>query len=377
MKKKVEPKVLIVDDSPAHIEFLGGILVADYDILVASNDVEALKIAQSDRPDIILLDVLMPGMDGYEICRCLKRDKNTEDIPVIFITTKRDVQDETKGFSIGAVDYITKPFSPPIVRARLKTQLSLRAAYQELQRKNLELAAAEALRMNVETFLSHDLQSPLHGIFGYAEFLLDSNPSTQQVHKYGQYIRDRAVWLLHMLKESSNLMKMEEGAYQLNLKEFDLLQIIQLVVSDSKKSIQKKRITLAILLRDRAVSEADQFCVQGEKSLCYTMLSNLIGNALDASPVDSPVTISLRDNGSMVSVAIHNDGAVPVEIREDFFNKYVTLGKKSGTGIGTYSAKWMAETQKGSIQMTTSDVDGTTVTFKLLKGRCRLENPDC
>jgi sigma-B regulation protein RsbU (phosphoserine phosphatase) len=134
--------VLIVDDTPENIDLLGGVLDREYKIKVALNGEKALNIAGSaDPPDIILLDIMMPGMDGYEVCRRLKADPDTQDIPVIFITAKSDESDETKGLETGAVDYITKPFSPPIVLARLKTHLALKNVLNELYLKNHMLNA--------------------------------------------------------------------------------------------------------------------------------------------------------------------------------------------------------------------------------------------
>jgi len=126
--------VLVVDDIPENIDNLGSILAKDYNIKVALNGKKALMIARSEhRPDIILLDIMMPGMDGYEVCRELKTDPKTESIPIIFVTGKTDEEDEARGFAIGAVDYITKPYNPPIVLARIKTQLSLKKNLAKLQ----------------------------------------------------------------------------------------------------------------------------------------------------------------------------------------------------------------------------------------------------
>ena len=128
--------VLVVDDAPENVDLLDGVLNQDYKIKVAINGEKALKIAGSENPpDIILLDIEMPGMDGYEVCRRLKADPQTRDIPIIFVTAKSDESDETKGLEIGAVDYITKPFSPSIILARIKTHLTLK-----MMRKRVEEA---------------------------------------------------------------------------------------------------------------------------------------------------------------------------------------------------------------------------------------------
>ncbi|MGR9117621.1 MAG: response regulator [Gammaproteobacteria bacterium] len=127
--------VLVVDDMPENIDVLVGTLKHDYEVKAAINGEMALKVIQVAPPDIILLDIMMPGIDGYEVCRRLKADYSTCDIPVIFITAKIGVHDELMGLELGAVDYITKPISPPIVKARVQTHLALHDQNRELDRK--------------------------------------------------------------------------------------------------------------------------------------------------------------------------------------------------------------------------------------------------
>jgi CheY-like chemotaxis protein len=122
-------RILIVDDTPANIKILADLLRKDYLLSVATSGPEALQIAASDdRPDLVLLDVMMPEMDGYEVCRRLRADLRTQHVPIIFVTAMSEVDDETRGFSLGAVDYITKPIRPPIVRARVAAHLELARA---------------------------------------------------------------------------------------------------------------------------------------------------------------------------------------------------------------------------------------------------------
>lgn len=132
-----KPTVLVVDDIPDNLSLLGTILKDYYTVKVANNGEKALRIARSETPpDLILLDIMMPAMDGYEVCRQLKSDAATLDIPVIFLTARTDVEDEKYGLELGAVDYITKPISPPIVMARVKNHLELKAAADFLRDKN-------------------------------------------------------------------------------------------------------------------------------------------------------------------------------------------------------------------------------------------------
>ncbi len=132
------PRILLVDDQVTNLQVLRHILQADYRLLIATDGPRALQIARQQRPDLILQDIMMPGMDGYEVCRALKQDPQTAHIPLIFVTALSDARDEAQGFDAGAVDYITKPVSPPIVRARVRTHLSLVSA-AELRDTRLQI----------------------------------------------------------------------------------------------------------------------------------------------------------------------------------------------------------------------------------------------
>ena len=132
------PRLLLVDDEPTNLQVLRHILQADYRLLFATDGERALQVAREQRPDLVLLDIMMPHMDGYAVCRALKADAATASIPVIFITALADSQDETAGFDVGGVDYLTKPVSPPVVRARVRTHLSL-VRMDELRETRLQI----------------------------------------------------------------------------------------------------------------------------------------------------------------------------------------------------------------------------------------------
>jgi len=132
------PRLLLVDDEPTNLQVLRHILQADYRLLFATDGERALQVAREQRPDLVLLDIMMPNLDGYAVCRALKANAATASIPVIFITALTDSQDETAGFDAGAVDYITKPVSPPVVRARVRTHLSL-VRLDELRETRLQI----------------------------------------------------------------------------------------------------------------------------------------------------------------------------------------------------------------------------------------------
>jgi len=159
--------ILVVDDTPDNLTLMSGLLKDTYKVKVCHSGERALKIAQSETPpDLILLDIMMPEMDGYEVCKRLKLDPNTRDIPVIFLTAKTEIDDETHGLELGAVDYITKPISPPIVMARVKTHLGMKGVQDFLKDKNSYLEA-EVMRRTAEVTAIQDVT--IHAMASLAE----------------------------------------------------------------------------------------------------------------------------------------------------------------------------------------------------------------
>ena len=154
MAEKEKKVVLVVDDAPANIRIVNEILHSTYQVRIATNGAKALELAAgTPGPDLILLDVVMPGMDGYEVCTHLKADPATRDIPVIFLTGQTETTDETRGFEVGAVDYIHKPFSPAVVAARVQTHLALRETREQLARQLVairsELETARQIQLSI------------------------------------------------------------------------------------------------------------------------------------------------------------------------------------------------------------------------------------
>ncbi|MEO5332399.1 MAG: SpoIIE family protein phosphatase, partial [Magnetococcus sp. YQC-5] len=154
----MEFKILLVDDETPNLKLLRAILQFDYALMFAKSGQVALDLAMEQTPDLILLDIMMPGMDGYAVCNLLKADERTRDIPVIFITAMNDIGDEIKGFEAGGVDYLTKPVSPPVVKARVRTHLLLRAAYRKLQDLNEQLSFERQTIENIVVRMRNSVQ---------------------------------------------------------------------------------------------------------------------------------------------------------------------------------------------------------------------------
>ncbi|MFH1137400.1 MAG: hybrid sensor histidine kinase/response regulator [Pseudomonadota bacterium] len=363
--KKCQRSVLVIDDEPFEIDVLSGILSPEYLVRFALTGEKGLEIAQGPKPpDIILLDVVMPGLDGYEVCRRLKEHPTSRDIPVIFVTVKDEVQDETLGFNLGAVDYITKPIIDPIVRARVKTHVALKIARQELELQNQELREASRLREEVEQIARHDLKNPLQSIIGFSDLLLDSEGVSDAQVEHLSIIRDAGLRMLAMINTSLDIFKMERGLYKLNPAPVDLIAIIRRIGADLHSLAGRKRLALEICLNGRPSRPDDKFIVRSEELLCYTMLANLVKNALEASPEGETVTLTLKKE-SWHEITIQNKGTVPPPFRNIFFQKFSTHGKEGGAGLGTYSAMLIARTHGGGILLQGAEDEIVTVIIKL------------
>ncbi|MEJ1462864.1 MAG: response regulator [Candidatus Sedimenticola sp. (ex Thyasira tokunagai)] len=350
--------VLIVDDVATNIDVIAGILSKNYEIKIATNGEKALQIAGATPvPDLILLDIMMPGMDGMEVCRRLKQDRATEGIPVIFLTAMSDANDVASGLELGAVDYITKPANPTILKARVNTHLQLSKSRDELKDQIDTLVENAQLREDVERMTRHDLKNPLAAIISRSTTLLDDIRIGMVQKEEITEIRSASYEMLSMINRSLDLYKMETGTYQFQPEPVDIVAVTQSVVKESRINANEYGVSIFF--------DAPQACLcEGEELLCYSMLSNLVRNAVEASPKQGEVKVVIQCEGG-VSVSIHNQGAVPPEIRDSLFEKYVTAGKAGGTGLGAYSAKLMTETQGGSIDVETSDQAVTTFTVRL------------
>lgn len=351
--------ILIVDDTPENINILTDVL-DEYICQAALNGKRALEIVQKEPlPDIILLDIMMPEMDGYEVLKRLKSDDATRNIPVIFLTAMDDVEAEMRGLELGAIDYIVKPISPPIVKARIQNHLELKYIREELMRQNRELKAAAEFREEVERIVQHDLKSPLTGIIGGAE-LLEMDELEEGQQKTVRVIIDSGYRMLEMINRSTDIFKMERGMYEYRPRLFDIKEVIEKVLFENRLRADAGDIDYMITINNKPADTMPACEATGEQFLFYSLLTNLIRNAIEASPPGAVVKIDVdTEDGTLVS--IHNQGAVPESIRENFFAKYVTFGKERGTGVGTYSAKLIAETMHGSISMETSEKMGTTL----------------
>ena len=198
--------ILIVDDEEINIDILVEALGDEYDLSVAMDGESALAAVAESAPDLILLDIMMPGIDGYEVCQKLKADEKTRNIPVIFVTVMTEEAGELKGFESGAVDYITKPLSPPRVRARVRTHLALHSAQKKLKLQNKELIAAANLREEVDGIMRHDMKTPLSAIIMVPQILLADAGRPPEEVKQLRLIEQSGYRMLQMINLSLDLI---------------------------------------------------------------------------------------------------------------------------------------------------------------------------
>lgn len=364
MDKEADSKktILIVDDIPDNIEVLRGILFPQYRIKAATSGAKALAIASGDEPpDLILLDIMMPGLDGYEVCSILKGQEKTRSIPVVFVTAKDDPIDEEKGLKSGAVDYITKPINPRIIEARVATHLALRQAMIDLEHQNEILVENVRLREQVDRIMRHDLKTPLTVFMSIPSLLKLRGDLPADVLESLDMMEKSGYRMMDMINKSMDLFRMESGTYECHPVPVDVAKIARQIRFELGETATGKSVSFRLEADGHDLPDKQEFLMSGETGLFYSMLANLIKNAIEASPAPGTVTVSLVGK-PVPGVRIHNAGAIPAEIRGTFLQKYVTHGKKAGTGLGCYSARLMAETMGGTVSFTTSEQDGTTIT---------------
>nr|WP_281172424.1 hybrid sensor histidine kinase/response regulator [Desulfonatronum lacustre] len=356
----------MVDDEQINLNVLKAIFQDTYQTISAASGSQALELARADpAPDIILLDIQMPDMDGYEVCETLKDDPRTRDIPILFITVMSKETDEAKGLRLGAVDYIPKPFDPSVVHARVNTHLTLRRTLTDLARRNSILEDALNMRDSVERIVRNDLKRPLMDILNRSDRLLATRDLPASLRETVRDIERSGFELLEMIAASIDLWKLERGVYQLDPHPVNLTRIVQTVLRALSPLEAMENKAVRFITEDAPAS----IMIRGEELLCYSMLLHLIKNALEADPPDRPVTVALehpprqdtdQEGRSRIRVRIANSGVVPLEIRTRFMEKGATWGKPDGKGLGAYSARLIAETLGATLQVHIDDENQRT-----------------
>lgn len=374
-------RVLVVDDEKSIRVGLRALLTdAGYEADVAEDALVAQGLLAQGAYDVVVSDIVLPGISGVELLKVIRQAAPR--VQVIMMTAEPTVATASEAVRSGASDYLTKPVTKKAIicavatavrikaldderrreqEAKERSQQELQATVRDLTAANDELRQASAFREEVEQVTRHDLKSPLTVILGVPQLIrMTGENLTKEQLAWLEMIEGAGRRLLDMINLSLDLFKMEQGMYTLRPEAVDLLSVAQEVISHNAALMGVKDLSAVMLIDDHPAAQSDAFVVPGERLLCYSMLGNLLKNAMEASPIGEAVTLRFESGDSM-RMSIRNRGAVPERIRDRFFEKFSTWGKKYGTGLGTYSARMIAEMHGADISVDTSVPDSTTV----------------
>ncbi|MES2297472.1 MAG: hybrid sensor histidine kinase/response regulator [Pseudomonadota bacterium] len=351
--------ILVVDDTPDNLHLISRVFKDEYKVKIAHSGAKALALSQTDTPpDIILLDVMMPEMDGFEVAAKLRAHPSTEHVPIIFITALSDEASRMRGLELGAVDFVSKPVSPDLLRLRVNNFMRYIQLHRQLQVSYDAMLDAARLKEDVDQVTRHDMKGPLAGVIGLLQDVLDVAKLRNEEYEQLRMAEESALLLLDMINLSAEIYKIETGRYKLVPKPVAVGQVLLRLVAIANKTFAAKNVDIALNLPDGTPLE--QMLAMGEPMFCYSLFQNLIKNACEAAPQATVVTVVL-EMGPQLLIRFENTGVVPQAIREHFFDKFITSGKDGGTGVGTYSAKLLTEAQAGSIAMQTHDDSNRTI----------------
>jgi two-component system, sensor histidine kinase and response regulator len=364
-------KVLMVDDNQKNLAVLSHMLREEgFDVSAVTSGEIALKAVQRFFPDLILLDIMMPGIDGYETCERLKRDPATKNIPVIFLSAKVHTNDILKGFQVGGADYITKPFCQEEVLVRVKTQLQLRQSFIKIEKAEIEIRLhnkeLEKSNQSLQAFASiasHDLKSPL-----------------RKIHFIGSALRKEYKDLLDE-KGCNHLIDLEKISSHLARLIDSLLEYSQVVKDpkpfetiDLKNKIQEVMFNIEVQIKETkgTIHLEEMPTVAGEPFLLYQLFQNLISNALKFHRRGEPPVINIRsqatDNGFWEILVQDNGIGFDEKYIDNIFQPFTRLVSKDdceGNGIGLATCKRIVDHHRGTITCRSQPEKGTTFIITL------------
>ncbi|MGB7338182.1 MAG: hybrid sensor histidine kinase/response regulator [Phototrophicaceae bacterium] len=364
--------ILLVDDISDNLDMLGDMLNHQgYAVKMALDGQEALdKIADSP-PDLVLLDIQMPGMNGYEVCQTIKASPDTEHIPVIFLSALNETSDVVKGFDAGGVDYISKPFKFKEVMARVESQLAVSRQRKEIEAlRERDQQQFESLAKIKNRFLygtAHDLKNPLTGMLLYTQLLRSTPPEdVEEIQTIADGIELTARKMQRLITDILDLAQMQVGDQMARIS-LPLQPVLANVVKNSEIIAKEKSITLDLDVPDASINYPI------ERSYFERMLDNLVSNAIKYTLPDGTVTVSLCDCETHYEVKVADTGlGIPKDDLPKLFDAFFRVRKAShkkeeGTGLGLSMVAAIIEEHNGKIVVESEEGIGSTFIIKLPK----------
>ncbi len=362
-------KILIVDDRPENLYSLETMLGDEgkIEILTASSGQEALKIAFQEDLSLIMLDVQMPEMDGFEVAHMLKSTKRTRKVPIVFVTAiSKEKKYLLQGLGEGAIDYLFKPLDVEVTKAKVNTLLTFYHQQQELEQKNLELASLNEQKNYFLGMASHDLRNPLGNIITLAQFIeSDEDKLSDEQKTFLATIISSGQFMLNLLNDLLDVSRIESGNATIELNEINIVELIQQSIADNKYHAQKKNISIQYSAHENIPS------LHGDAAQLRLVLNNLISNAIKYSVQGTLVEINVSCNETEVEIAVADQGqGIPEDELDEVFRPFQrtsvqsTAGEKS-TGLGLTIAKKVVEAHNGTISVTSKVGKGTVFSFTL------------
>ncbi|MBI4860261.1 MAG: hybrid sensor histidine kinase/response regulator [Candidatus Riflebacteria bacterium] len=361
-----EPNILVVDDTPANLQLLTGMLKErGYRVRPVPSGRLALQAAGNNPPDLILLDINMPEMNGFEVCERLKATETLREIPVIFISALSEALDKVKAFSVGAVDYVTKPFHFEEVEARVATHLELCRKRRQLQQSYEKLRGLEELRDSLVHMIVHDLRSPLACIKGYLQILKDFDETALSAD--GRDCVQKALngtnTLIEMVSSLLDVSKMEAGQMTLHRTECELASLTREVLARLEPLRGKREFSLEV--------GGEPLVTLADRELVLRVIQNLLSNALRFTPPDGKISVSLSTCEARMRVSVKDTGqGIPAEFHTKIFEKFGQVEsrenrQKHTTGLGLTFCKLVVEAHGGRIGVESEVGRGSTFWFEL------------
>ena len=353
------PNLLVVDDTPANLTLLSTMLrERGYRVRPAPSGALGLRAARAEKPDLVLLDIDMPDVDGFEVCKQLKADAALADVPVLFISALSDLDDKVRAFQAGGVDYVTKPFQFDEVHRRVATHLALSQKERQLRESLERLRALEKLRDDLVHMLVHDMRSPLSALGTFLDVLLeDAGP---QLSVQARQDLDLAIAsarsMIDMVNAILDVSKIESGAMVLRRAPCDVAALAHTVVN-----------TLRPLAGGRAVAVEGEGHVVADTDLVTRVIQNLLSNAVKATRSTGHVVLRVAQEDRGVQVRVTDDGSgVPAALRAKIFDKFNDSGRKRATtGLGLAFCKLAVEAHGGAIGLESEEGKGSTFWFTI------------